>query len=111
MSQPLEQCAKAKKASHEESEDTSNSDSESEEGSTASEEDTFLSIWYPSLPYLPTAYLCNQDFSSSEEALRYIMKHFKLEMIQESVKDFPNLSKNFIYSNNYVDPDCFTLLK
>ena len=66
MSQPSEQCAKAKKASHEESEDTSNSDSESEEGSTASEEDTFLSIWYPSPPYFPTPYLCNQDFREPE---------------------------------------------
>ena len=48
MSQPLEQITKAKNSSHEELEYYSNS----EEGSTGSEEDTFLFVWYPSPPHI-----------------------------------------------------------
>ena len=39
------------------------------------------------------------------------MKHFNLKMIHNSSRRFPDLSLNFIYSNTFVDPDCFTLLK
>ena len=99
MSQPLEQNTEAKKSSHEELEYYSDSDSELEEGSTTSEGDTFLSIWYPSLPHFLTPYLHNQDFRDTEKALKYIMKHFNLEMIHKSLQTFPDLSHDFIYSN------------
>ena len=111
MSQPLAQITEVEKSSHEELEYYSNLDSKLEEESTASEEDMFLSIWYPSPPYFPTPYLCNQDFREPEKALKYIMKHFNLEMIHKSLRTFPDLSLNFIYSNTFVDPDCFSLLK
>ena len=111
MSYILKHISKDKKASHNESENNPNSESKLEEGSTASEEDTFLSIWYPSPPYFPTPYLHNWDFTDPEKALRYIVKHFNLETIHKSMKLFPDLSHNFIYSNTFVDPDCFLLLK
>ena len=110
MSQPLEQDTKAKKSSHAELEYHTDSDSELEE-STASEEDTFLSIWYPSPPHFPTPYLHNWDFGDPAKALKYIMKHFNLEVIHKSVKQFPNLSHDFIYSKTFVDPDFSLLLK
>ena len=76
MSIISEHISKDKKPSHEESEYYSDSDSELEEGSITSEKDTFLSIQYPSLPNLPTPYVCNQDFGDPDKALRYIMKNF-----------------------------------
>ena len=85
--------------------------SELEEGTTTSEEDMFLSIWYPSLPQLTTPYLHNQDFRDSDQALKYIMKHFNPESIHKSLKSFPDLSHDFIYSNTYVDYTKFTLLQ
>ena len=103
--------SEAKKSSHEELEYYSDLDSDSEEGSTTSEEDTFLSIRYPSPPYFPKPYLHNQDFRSPDKALKYIMKHFNLETIHKSVKQFPYLSHDFIYSNTFVDPDHFILLQ
>ena len=66
MSQPLEHITEAKKSSHEDLETNSELETELEEGSMASEDDTFLSIQYPSLPNFPTPYLCNQDFLDSE---------------------------------------------
>ena len=84
MSQALEQNTEAKKSSHEDSEYYYESDTELEEGSTASEEDTFLSIRYPSLPYFPTAYLHNWNFGEPDKALKYITKHFNLGAIQDS---------------------------
>ena len=111
MSQPSEQITEANNPSHEELEYYSDFDSELEDGSTASEEDMFLSIWYPWPPYFPTPYLCNWDFRDPKKALKYITKHFNLEMIQKNVKQFPDLSHNFIYSNTFMDPDCFSLLK
>ena len=86
-------------------------DSKLEERSTTSEEDTFLSIQYPSPPYFPTPYLCNQDFGDPDKVLKYITKHFNLDMIHKSVKLFPNLSQDFIYSNTFVDPDHFSQLQ
>ena len=68
MSQLSEQITEPKKSSQ----DNSEYYSESEEGSTTSEEDTFLSIQYPSLPYFPTPYLCNWDFGDPDKALKSI---------------------------------------
>ena len=94
---------------------------ESEEGSyasTDSEEDTFLSIWYPSPPpskkfplWFPKPYLHNQDFKDSNQALKYITKYFNLEPIHWSVQSFHDLSNDFIYLNTYVDTSWFTLLQ
>ena len=104
MSQPLEQITKGKK-----SYDDLEHYSESEEGSTTSEEDTFLSIQYPSLPYFPTPNLHHWDLGDPKKALKYIMKHFNLKTIH-NIQRFPNLSKDFIYSNTFIDSDCFLLL-
>ena len=111
MSQPSEQITEAKKSSPDNLEYYSKSDTESEEGSTTSEEDTFLSIQYPSLPYFPTPYLHNWDFGDPNKALKYITKHFNPKVIHNSPHYFPNLSKDFIYSNTYIDSDCFLLFQ
>ena len=110
MSQHSEHDSKAKKPSHEELEYTSDSDSESE-GSTASEEDMFLSIWYPSPPFFPTPYLHNQDFESSERALKYIMKHFNLETIHNGICYYPDLSTDPVYYSTYINSDHFNSLQ
>ena len=96
MSQHLEQITKVDKPSHDES------DSKSEEGSTASEEDMLLSIQYPSPPYFPTPYLHNWDFRDSNQALKYITKHSNCETIHNSLWKFPDLSPDFIYSRIQV---------
>ena len=107
MSQPLEQISEAKQSSHEESEYTSISETKSEEGSTASEEDTFFSIWYPS-PNFPTPYIHNQDFGDTDKALKYIMKVFNLQVIHNSLLAFPTLSRDIVYYGTYIDSDRFT---
>ena len=66
MSQPLEHDSVAKKLSHNDSETNSESETELEEGSTASEDNTFLSIQFPSPPNFHTPYLHNQDFLDAE---------------------------------------------
>ena len=100
-----------KKSSHEDSKHSSKPDIELEEGSTASEEDTFLSIWYPSSPNFPTPYLCNWDFLDSEWARKYITKHFNLENIKEGLWCYPDLSRDILYHNTFVDPDHFDSLQ
>ena len=60
---------------------------------------------------LPTPYLHKWHFGDPEKALKYITKHFDLDMIHRSVKQFPDLSHDFIYSNTFVDPDHFILLQ
>ena len=85
MSQPSEHVPKAKKSSHNDSETNSESETESEQGSMASEDDTFLSIQFPSPPNFPTPYLWNQDFLDSKRARKYITKHFNLENIKEGL--------------------------
>ena len=93
------------------SEDKKPSQDKLEEESTAFEGDMFLSIWYPSPPNFPTPYLCNRDFGDPAKALKYIMKHFNKQKINQSIQLFPNLDKDFIYSNTFVDPGCFFLLE
>ena len=78
MSQPSEHDSEAEKSSH-------GSETESEEGSTASEDDVFLSIRFPSPPNFPYPYLRNQDFLDDEKARRYITRHFNIENIREGL--------------------------
>ena len=111
MSQHLEQVTEAKKSSHEDSESNSELETESEEGSMASEDDTFLSIQFPSPPNYPTPYLCNQDFLDAERARKYIMKHFNLENIKEGLQCYPDLSQDILYHNTFIDPDHFDSLQ
>ena len=85
MSQPLEQITEAKKTSQNDSEYNSELDTELEKGSTTSEEDMFLLIWYLSPPYFPTPYFHNWDFRDPQKALKYIMMHFNLEAIHNSL--------------------------
>ena len=82
MSQPSEPHTEAIKSSQQSSE------TELEEGSTASEDDTFLSVQFPSPPNFHTPYLRNWDF------LRY-----------------PDLSKDIIYHNTFVSPEHFESLQ
>ena len=107
----MEQDSKCVESSHQSMEYHSDADgSKSEEASTESEDNVFASIWYPSPPpakkfplCFPKPYLCNWDFRDSDQALKYIMKHFNPELIHKSLKFFPDLSHNFIYSITYVD--------
>ena len=107
MSQHSEHITKAKKSSPNDSENTS----KSEEGSTASEDNMFHSIQFPSLPNFPTPYLCNWDFLDSERVRKYIMKHFNLENIKEGLQQYPDLSRDIIYHNTFIDPDHFDSLQ
>ena len=91
---------------------------ESEEASIASDDDVFASIQYPSPPpvknfplHFPKPYLWNQDFKDSDQALKYIRRYFNCEMIHKSLKVFPNLTKDFIYANTYMDSYCFNSLQ
>ena len=105
MSQHSEQDSTAEKSSHIDSE------TESEEGSTASEDDTFLSIRFPSLPHFHTPYLHNWDFLDAERARRYITKHFNFENIREGLRRYSDLSKDIIYHNTFVAPEHFESLQ
>ena len=111
MSQPLEQFAKAKKSSHEDLETNSELETKLEEGSTASEDDMFLSIWFPSPPHFPKPYLHNRDFLDSKKARKYIMKHFNIENIKEGLWCYPDLSWDILYHNTFVVPDHFNSLQ
>ena len=104
MSQPLEQDSAAKKSSH-------SSETESEEGSTASEDDVFLSIQFPSPPNFPYPYLHNRDFLDAERARRYITKHFNLENIREGLRRYPDLSRDVLYHNTFIVPEHFESLQ
>ena len=104
MSQPSEQVSVAKKYNSE-------TDSESEEGSMASEDDMFLSIRFPSLPNFHTPYLCNWDFLDAERARKYITKHFNIKNIREGLQCYPDLSKDVIYHNTFIAPEHFESLQ
>ena len=105
MSQPSEQDSVPKKSSHIDSE------TKSEEGSTASEDDTFLSIQFPSPPNFHTPYLHNRDFLDAERARRYITKHFNLENIREGLRHYPYLLKDVLYHNTFIAPEHFESLQ
>ena len=76
----MEHNSKCAESSHKSTEYHSNTDgTESEEVSTASDDDVFASIQYPSLPpaknfplHFPKPYLYNWDFKDSNQALRYM---------------------------------------
>ena len=111
MSQPPEQDSVAKLSSHIDSETNSELETESEEGSMASEDDTFLSIQFPSPPNFHKPYLCNRDFLDAERAKRYITKHFNLENIREGLQRYPDLLKDVIYHNTFIAPEHFESLQ
>ena len=99
------------KQSSQGSEINSKSETESEEGSTASEDDVFLSIRFPSPSNFPHPYLRNRDFLDAERARRYITKHFNLENIREGLRRYPDLSKDVLYHNTFVVPEHFESLQ
>ena len=111
MSQPLEQNPKAKQSSQNDSESNSKSETESEEGPTAFEDDTFLSIQFPSPPNFHTPYLHTWDFLDAERARKYIMKHFNIENIREGLQRYPDLSKDVIHHNTFIAPEHFESLQ
>ena len=98
---------------HDSAADKSSQDSgtESEEGSTASEDDAFLSIRFPSPTNFPHPYLRNRDFLDAERARRYITKHFNIENIREGLRRYPDLSKDILYHNTFVVPEHFESLQ
>ena len=111
MSQPPEQDSAAKQSSHIDLETNCELETESEEGSTASEDDTFLSIQFPSLPNFHTPYLRNRDFLDAKWARRYITKHFNLENIRVGLRRYPDLSKDILYHNTFITPEHFESLQ
>ena len=110
MSQHSKHDSVAKKSSQD-PETHSRLKTESEEGSTASEDDMFLSIRFPSPPNFHTPYLRNRDFLDAERARRYITKHFNIEYIREGLRRYPDLSKDIIYHNTFVAPEHFKSLQ
>ena len=104
MPQPSEHHSTANQSSH-------SSESESEESSTASEDDVFFSIRFPSPPNFSHPYLRNRDFLDSERARRYITKHFNLENIREGLRRYPDLSRDVLYHNTFVTPEHFESLQ
>ena len=111
MSQPLEPHSEAIKSSQYNLENNSESETESKEGSMASEDDTFLSIRLPSPLNFHTPYLCNWDFLDAKRARKYITKHFNIENIREGLQHYPDLSKDIIYHNTFVSPEHFESLQ
>ena len=77
----------------------------------ASEDDTFLSIQFPSPPNFHTPYLCNWDFLDAERARKYITKHFNIKNIREGLQRYPDLSRDVIYHNTSVTPEHFESLQ
>ena len=59
----------------------------------------------------PKPYLYNWDFKDSDQALRYITRYFNHKTIHQSLQSFPNLTKDFIYLNTYVETHCFNQLQ
>ena len=116
MSHNTGQDSEHAESSHKSTEYHSDTDaSESEKASTASDDDVFASIWYPSPPPVknfplcfPKPSLCNWNFKDSDQALK---RYFNHEMIHQSLKSFPNLYNDFIYSNTYVDIHRFNSLQ
>ena len=111
MSQASEHNPGAKKSSQNNSKTNSESETKLEEGSTASDEDMFLSIQFPSLPNFHTPYLRNRDFLDAERARKYITKHFNIENIREDLRRYSDLSKHIIYHNTFVTPEHFESLQ
>ena len=96
----MEQVSKHAESSHQTTEYHSDGDgTKLEVPSTASDDDVFTSIQYPSLPpaknfplHFPKPYLHNQDFKGSDQALRYTMRYFNHQTIHQSLKSFIAIS-------------------
>ena len=99
----------------------SESGTESENGdytlSNPDQRDTILHVRFP-MPYIfPKPYMTlqevidntsdhtrNQDIAKDpDEALRYIINHFNIDVIAESIRQFPYLSLEQIYYSTYVE--------
>ena len=46
-----------------------------------------------------------------DEALRYIINHFHIEGIAQSIRSFPELNFEQVYYSTYIEPRCFTRLQ
>ena len=108
MSHILETHSQYHKSSHKDREYHSESVTELEEGSTTLEEDTFLSIWYPSPPNFPTPHVHNWDFGDPDKALNDITRNFNFKSVSKSLRSFINLAYDLIYYNRFVDDSQFT---
>ena len=74
-------------------------------------EDIFDGIHYPAPHQWETTYLQLCNFQDPDKAQDYINRRFNLQAISTSLSQFPNLVSNFIYSNTYVNTDCYVLLQ
>ena len=110
MSQPSDLKTEAK-PSHVQSELHSDVETKSEKGTTASEDDMFLYIWYPAPPSFPSAYLQNCNFIDSTRAEQYIKRHFTIETIHNGLCSYPDLLKDLIYYSTYINVEHFNSLQ
>ena len=109
---------------NESSQDTeyhSESGTESEIGdytlSSPDQRDTILHVWFP-MPYtFPKPYLTLQEAidnaseskrnpkieEDSDEALRYIINHFNIDVVAESIRRIPFYSLEQVYYSTYIE--------
>ena len=107
----------------------SESGNESETGdytlSNLDQKDTILDVHFPMPFYFSKPYLTLQEVIDNtldhtqnpniaedpDEALRYIINHFNVNVIAESIWTFPYLSLEQIYYSTYVETHRFTCLQ
>ena len=99
----------------------SESRTESETGdytlSTLDQKDTILHVWFP-MPYtFPKLYLTLQEVidnaseqernpnieKNPDEALRYIINHFNIDVLSESIRHSPYHSLEQVYYLTYIE--------
>ena len=117
---------------NESSQDTeyhSESGTESETGdytlSDLDQRDNILHVWFP-MPYtFPKPYLTLQEVidnasdqkwnpnmeENPDEALRYIINHFNIDEVAESIQQITFYSLEQVYYSTYVEPHQFTHLQ
>ena len=93
--------------------------------SNEEQRDTILNVQFP-MPYtFPKLYLTlkevidntsdhtwNKDIAEDpEEALRYIINHFNIDEVAESIRHYPFYSLEQVYYSTYVEPHRFTCLQ
>ena len=90
----------------------------------------FLDIWFPLLLQFPKLYLRLQEVISNiddvllkpyewthdcvkdpKSALAYIITHFNIEKVSNSLRAFPKLNYNQVYYSTYIDTSQYTTLQ
>ena len=99
------------KSSQMESDDTSNLESESEEGTLEPTELGHFHIHFPSPPQFWKPFLCKQDFTDPERAVEYITENFHLNKIIDNLWVFPHLVLDYFYKYTYVKSHYYPALE